>query len=517
MTDQKYTHVSRLTAIAVGILCFISGLAIVTALLLNDYRQEHAKIVQPLLDEAYSVSAEMNLILDRLNRMGFDQCSSQAMTDMRRELFLAEHVKDIGFLSGNYLICTTGLGMLNAPLEVPEADFVGVHGLEVHLKIPLALFEQEYLAITSRKGHFNVVYDTAGLNSLISGHSSWQLVYLLDDKAYPVSGQDGIYRQRFNQGGYRFQVLLQYSEHCKANSPYCVALVTDFGDWYRQYDRFLMISLLLVFIVSVLAVSYSYRWLLRSRSTKVVVKRAIEKDRFFCLFQPVVDLKTGHIVGCEALARYDFDGKQIYPDEFIPIIAASGKTWTFTENLIARSLSELNYHSSLPDGFNVNFNLFPVDIEAGRARSLPYLEVMDINRFRLVLEVTEDQGLEGKQAQTELKWLKQHGYGIALDDFGTGYSNLNQVRDLYCDTLKIDRSFIMDVEDGSIKSTLIPYIVKIAKELNLYVVAEGVENALQKEELRDMGVEYGQGWAFGKPMTAAELNRLVQQQSGDVV
>ncbi|MDC2890698.1 EAL domain-containing protein [Psychrosphaera algicola] len=101
---------------------------------------------------------------------------------------------------------------------------------------------------------------------------------------------------------------------------------------------------------------------------------------------------------------------------------------------------------------------------------------------------------------------------MAVDDFGTGYSNLKQLRDISCDTLKIDRSFISEMEDGSIRSTLIPHIVDIAKQLNLKIVAEGVENEMQRSALLDEGVEFAQGWLFGKAMPMAELLALIKKQ-----
>ena len=99
---------------------------------------------------------------------------------------------------------------------------------------------------------------------------------------------------------------------------------------------------------------------------------------------------------------------------------------------------------------------------------------------------------------------------FAIDDFGVGYSNLSQLKTLNCDFLKIDRSFVMDMEDNSIRSSLIPHIVSIAEGLNVELIAEGVENAEQSKELKGLTIGFGQGWLFGKPQSASALAKSVQ-------
>lgn len=102
---------------------------------------------------------------------------------------------------------------------------------------------------------------------------------------------------------------------------------------------------------------------------------------------------------------------------------------------------------------------------------------------------------------------------MAIDDFGVGYSNLSQLKSLKCEFLKIDRSFVMDMEDHSIRSSLIPHIVSIADELRVTLIAEGVENTDQCQELVNMNVEYGQGWLFGKPQTVENLANTIELSS----
>src|SRR5690606_29103455 len=126
-------------------------------------------------------------------------------------------------------------------------------------------------------------------------------------------------------------------------------------------------------------------------------------------------------------------------------------------------------------------------------------------RFQLIAEITEDEYLDDQGTLGQLNALSELGIGVAIDDFGTGYSNLKQLKQLSCDYLKIDRSFVIDIQEESIKSSLIPRMVDIAEQLGLSVIAEGIEHPEQQHILAEMGVQYGQGWALGKPMTAREL------------
>jgi sensor c-di-GMP phosphodiesterase-like protein len=99
---------------------------------------------------------------------------------------------------------------------------------------------------------------------------------------------------------------------------------------------------------------------------------------------------------------------------------------------------------------------------------------------------------------------------FAIDDFGVGYSNLSQLKVLNCDYLKIDRSFVMDMEDNSIRSSLIPHIVSIAQGLDVDLIAEGVENNEQCNELKELTIGFGQGWLFGKPQPVEALAKSIQ-------
>ena len=135
----------------------------------------------------------------------------------------------------------------------------------------------------------------------------------------------------------------------------------------------------------------------------------------------------------------------------------------------------------------------------------------DIERdYIKAIELYEEEIREGIASLDSYINLAVLYWLFAIDDFGVGYSNLSQLKTLNCDYLKIDRSFVMDMEDNSIRSSLIPHIVSIAEGLNVDLIAEGVENIDQCNELKGLTIGFGQGWLFGKPQSADALAKSVQ-------
>jgi sensor c-di-GMP phosphodiesterase-like protein len=135
-----------------------------------------------------------------------------------------------------------------------------------------------------------------------------------------------------------------------------------------------------------------------------------------------------------------------------------------------------------------------------------------ISEYNMFLEVIEDQYLEKEEASIAIKKLKTMGFRIAIDDFGTGYSNFSSLKNLDIDYLKIDKSFIFEMEEATVKSSLIPHIIDISNSLKLSCVAEGIENSLQLKLLKEWGIKYGQGYYFSKPIGIEEFQVLSEKQ-----
>jgi diguanylate cyclase (GGDEF)-like protein/PAS domain S-box-containing protein len=251
---------------------------------------------------------------------------------------------------------------------------------------------------------------------------------------------------------------------------------------------------------------------------------AMRERQIFLAYQPIVDLQTGTIVGCEALARWRHPTLGLLPPgQFIQIAEETGQIRDLGLYILDRAIGE--FAAALPDGddgvtlsVNLSFGQFAeeelVDVirdELARTR---------FPATRLELELTESMlAQEPERAIDMTRAVSALGCKLAIDDFGTGYSSLAQLRRFQVDFLKIDRSFVIDIAGGAGPQGVVRAAIAMGHSLGLQIIAEGVETVEQAEFLRREGVELAQGYLFGKPMAIDDLAELHRQQKagrGDV-
>jgi diguanylate cyclase (GGDEF)-like protein len=236
------------------------------------------------------------------------------------------------------------------------------------------------------------------------------------------------------------------------------------------------------------------------------IRLALRNDDFALLYQPKVDLRTGRMVGMEALIRWMIPGSLgiVGPDKFIPVAEDTGLIVPLGHKVLKMACQQwVAWHEA---GFNppmISVNLSPRQFtHGGLAREiLLTIEETGMNPAYLGLEITETTAMENpKTTMQVLAELSQHGIQVMIDDFGTGHSNLRQLKRLPIDIVKIDKSFVKDVlvdkEDAEIANA----IIRLAHLLGLRVVAEGVESMEIAASLKSMGCDEIQGYLVGKPM-----------------
>ena len=213
-------------------------------------------------------------------------------------------------------------------------------------------------------------------------------------------------------------------------------------------------------------------------------------------------------MGGELLMRLRDGEETVFPDRIIPSVIAQHLTCPFDTAVTACAASLLRA-IDLPKGFKISLNFFPETFSSGTARTLLSTYFADfLERGQEVcLEVTEQQ-MSAISTQ-EIKEIKQLGFSISIDDFGTGFSNLVAVRTLAPDYLKIDKSFVFDMEDMTVRSSLIPEIIQIARAVGARTIAEGIENEAQAVQLTSLHSQFGQGYHFGRPMTIPDFVALL--------
>ena len=245
------------------------------------------------------------------------------------------------------------------------------------------------------------------------------------------------------------------------------------------------------------------------------LEHALERQEFRLFFQPKYDLSSGAIVGAEALLRWDHPERGfVRPLEFVPAAEDSGlivPIGAWVMEAACRFVSRLRAEELVPHDFDLSVNVAPRQLQEARfvdavARVLTTSRLPASN---LVVELTESSLIDDESALALLVDLKGLGVRIAVDDFGTGYSSLSYLHRFPVDILKIDRSFVSEVDRGLERQAMAKAIIVLADALRLTTVAEGIERESQAEALRSLGCRRGQGYLLAAPMSEHDFIRFL--------
>jgi diguanylate cyclase (GGDEF)-like protein len=253
-------------------------------------------------------------------------------------------------------------------------------------------------------------------------------------------------------------------------------------------------------------------------SLETELRRAIERNELTPYYQPIIELKEGNLIGFEALMRWNHPQRgMVSPAEFIPLSEDTGLVIPMTLWIIEAAALQIQlWQNEFGRKFNFWISINLSGKHFAKAELINQIDTIlkktGIAPRSLKFEITESAIMEnGETAILMLQELKDLGVKLSIDDFGTGYSSLSYLHRFPVDTLKIDRSFVMNVGPHGENSAIVKTIVTLAKSLNMDIVAEGVESLDQLKLLRELGCEYGQGYLFARPMPNDEATSLLKE------
>jgi EAL domain-containing protein (putative c-di-GMP-specific phosphodiesterase class I) len=273
----------------------------------------------------------------------------------------------------------------------------------------------------------------------------------------------------------------------------------------------------------------TYRFFELGMDTRVKAGRILEMDMrqsmidggFEVYYQPVVDLRSNQVSGCEALLRWRHPQRgMISPAEFIPLAEETGLIGQLGDWVLRTACAEA---ATWPDNIKLAVNVSPVQFRSDTLalRVVAALAASGLSPERLELEITEAVLINDADAPLAiLHQLRSIGVRIALDDFGTGYSSLSYLERFPFDKIKIDRCFVTDITEPNGSSRIVQAVVNIAAARNMTTTAEGVETEKQKASLRALGCTEMQGYLFSPAKPAADIKQLLfsgRQKLGVVV
>ncbi len=247
---------------------------------------------------------------------------------------------------------------------------------------------------------------------------------------------------------------------------------------------------------------------------------ALEKEQLCVFYQPIINLETMKLFGFEALVRWNHPQRGLVPpNEFIPVSEDTGLIVPLTLWILRKSCEHLvEWQSKSEDNKDLVVSVNLSGKHFAQPNLVEQIETImietGIRPACLKLELTESAVMENaERVISMMKQIRDLGVKLSIDDFGTGYSSLSYLHRFPINTLKVDRSFVSTMEDGTENGEIVRTVIALAKTLRLDVVAEGIETIHQLHQLRILGCEYGQGYLFSRPVPLEEAERLLEDRA----
>lgn len=511
--------ISLSTGLAVFFAAVIATVIAVNAIQAERVSEQHVEI----LSVGDQIIKEQTETLWLLNSNYMPSCDEKGLLYLRKLQFTKRYINDIGIMdNNNRLLCTTGLGKIDFPIKFPNPHRE-MHGYQYwwNLQIPITDYKMRtgvkklgsYVSFVDYNVNLDLISkirQNKFINALSWGPSGKALIIISNNKNIELI-QENLNGKVKNTNISEYFKCRDYVVTKSGDELYKLHSVVNCIDSIRENLRttllFLTIGLLFSLLISFAMLP---RLKILSRS-KYRLRHLCRHENIICHYQSVIDMHTNEIVGCEVLVRIKDGNSILYPDKILKDISDQKMTWALDSIISSKALYELNKNIHPNKPFRVAINLFPEDINYEiLSKHFSDILINCNNYFRIGIEVTEHSISE--KIIYEIQKIKQTGYEIMVDDFGTGYSNLGIVKKIQPDIIKIDKSFVFEMEESSVRSSMIPQIIDIASAVGAGVIAEGVENSEQRDLLIMLGVQYAQGYFFGRPMPIADFARLYHQQ-----
>ena len=275
------------------------------------------------------------------------------------------------------------------------------------------------------------------------------------------------------------------------------------------------VGMLISAVLAALTIGLALALPWRDRANPVAeMERALEERQFVPYYQPIIDLRSGAIVGAEVLMRWRKpDGNLVSPALFIPLAESSGLILEMTDALMSAARDEiasvLAERPRLRLGFNLTAEHFTNDAIVNTVREV--FAASPIRLSQLVFELTERQPLDDLEtARRVIAALQELGCQVAIDDVGTGHGGLSYLLKLGVNYIKIDKMFVDAIGSERYSTTIIETLIDLARNMRMEIFAEGVETFDQVKYLRDCGIHFAQGYAFAPPLPGPQFRQLLE-------
>lgn len=518
-------NILLLCSILMASVCFVFSISHVV--IVNYERKVLTNYGDEIFARAQKISFQIFEIIDLIDEVGESSCKESYLSDLREVLSHFYFIEDAGRIDGSNILCTAKMGILEPPKTIKYfvSPIHSVKDIRVLITRKELFFPGEIRAILNYKNIFitlvpytyygvkNPDENTGGLLKNYDTNQVYRVYHNIDvAMAEDFSKNTDNFLYYFPLPGQVLKI-----EMCSELYRYCLnAIDYKLGLYDISVYELLMLVVIALFVAYTAYISIDYVKNVKG-TMKFRLAHAIEHNQIYPLYQPKFNLKTGQVVGVEALARWQDDKLGfVAPDVFIALAEEMKVIKDITTGLTRIVLEEAKPLLRADKNFTVSINLSVQDLLDADFLSFIEAEVEHhgIRRQQIILEITERSATESEGLSSSTHALYEKGYQISLDDFGTGFCNLAWLSKLESNEIKIDRMFTHSISSRSVGLVTLDGICQLLEEFHMKTVFEGIETKAELAYILDKSPDaLGQGWLFAKAMPMAEVKLLLAEQA----
>ncbi|MBN3852258.1 EAL domain-containing protein [Paraburkholderia sp. Ac-20340] len=509
------------TSIALGFLATIGPVFISVYIANKDVesreRTELLEFANKAVIRAELVTYQAFAALSDLDRLPGAACSAARLHQAARVIYNYRYVQDAGAYANGRYLCSPLLGDVRAKeLELPAPDYRSEDGYLVWFQQQSPLSEVRKDIQIGRNGNYVAIDSSSYVDLIDPARRPIAAIQTTTNTLLAISpGADrGEMLDAWRHDGNLESDQWYYAVARSSTRPLGVVVRSPRSSVLADWPKVLATWLSIGVVVAATSGWLTYRRVTRQLSFPATLEWAIARRKIDVVYQPVVRLADGECVGVEALVRWTLNGRSVSPEVFVRVAEENQLIQPLTDLVLKKTIAQLGALLVATPSFYVTINLSSEDLSTFRFLNLvdSSLNGTGIAPNQIRIEATERSLMNADSTRGVIAAFRAAGHPVYIDDFGTGYSSLAYLQTFEVDVLKIDKSFVDTVVQNSVSSIVAPHIIAMAHELNVEIVAEGVESAAQAAWLLERGVQYAQGWYYAKALAPNELVRWLGQK-----
>jgi len=516
------------------IVAIVSTIVLATAGALGGYLLGHAyalRQAESRLDQyanrillaTIASTSESRAMLETMNGSPYAFCSDAEIEYFRQLIFQSQFLKAAGRMRNGRIECSTTAG--RNPLAVTQYSPVLARedGTSIYKNLPpFRVDDQNVMAV--QLGDSFIVYNPYNFASLAAPpmHFTATAVDLPKHQMREIIGESPKVPDSILTHDDKVKVgNTLFATRCSKQSDGCLTAYISMADALAMNRGYSLVFIALGSVFGALSGLLFPMLYRRNKSVEQQLIRAIRADSLNVVYQPIVELSTGHIVEAEALVRWTDEYKNtVSPDVFVKIAEEKGFVSEITKLVLRHALRDFGATLRARPTFRININIAASDL--ADSNFIPMLDKQlddaEVSPRNLGVEITESYTARQQIARNTILRLRQRGHYVAIDDFGTGYSSLAYLHDLSVDAIKIDKAFTKAIGTDAVTVSILPQILTMAETLGLRVVVEGIETKVQADYFAASEQDiHAQGWLFGRPVPARIFLQMLDEEEARLI